>query len=473
MIELNDREGPRIYNLFPRLAGTIDTWGKHLERIKDMKFNWIYVNPLNYPGFSGSLYAIKDHYKFNPIFAPPGVQDPTSWAPLVDFIDECHSHGLRFMYDLVINHVSVDSDLIPLHPDWFLRKKAVVSKENGNVVRFYELDEVPPPDKYPADEYTIEVRISNPFAIDPANAEHVTIWGDLAEIDDEHSPDMENLIQYWKDLVKFYLELKIDGFRCDAAYQVPFTTWKQIITHAKSINPQSMFAAETLGCTLKQIEDVVKSGFDYIHNSSKWWDFSEPWCVSQYNEFRKHAPSIGFPENHDTQRLAKETGGNSEYQVFRYLFSAFFSAATMMLMGYEYGFQNKTDVVKGSPDDWEPATFDISSYIKHINTFKQKFKCLNEDGPIKDYHYGNPAILALKKSTRDNDQQLLLLYNKDWKESHDVPIDNLGYFLDLDTQVYQVNLFLKGIPIEGPTWKKKLGPNDFVFLLQDNTGLFS
>ena len=60
--------GPRIYNLFPLLAGSIPHWRNHLPRIAALGFDWVYVNPFHYPGFSGSLYAVKDYYRLNPIF---------------------------------------------------------------------------------------------------------------------------------------------------------------------------------------------------------------------------------------------------------------------------------------------------------------------------------------------------------------------------------------------------------------------
>ena len=50
--------GPRIYNLFPLLAGPVPQWSEHLERIAAMAFDWVFVNPFHYPGFSGSLYAL-------------------------------------------------------------------------------------------------------------------------------------------------------------------------------------------------------------------------------------------------------------------------------------------------------------------------------------------------------------------------------------------------------------------------------
>ena len=65
-------EGLRIYNLFPTLAGTTRKWAAHLPRIAAMRFNAVYVNPFHYPGFSGSLYAVKDYYRLNPRFRGGG-----------------------------------------------------------------------------------------------------------------------------------------------------------------------------------------------------------------------------------------------------------------------------------------------------------------------------------------------------------------------------------------------------------------
>ena len=48
-------DAPRIYNLFPLLAGPIDRWPKHLAHIAAMGFDWVLLNPFHYPGASGSL----------------------------------------------------------------------------------------------------------------------------------------------------------------------------------------------------------------------------------------------------------------------------------------------------------------------------------------------------------------------------------------------------------------------------------
>ncbi|MHA1150743.1 MAG: alpha-amylase family glycosyl hydrolase [Promethearchaeota archaeon] len=461
------RFAPIIYNLFPRLAGSIDQWHAHLDRIKNMKFNWVYVNPLNYPGFSGSLYSIKEFYKLNPDFSPENAEDPHSWEPLRDFITTCHDQDLNFMMDLVLNHVAIDSPLLSKHPEWFKKKWILTDTAQNIPVHVYEGIEKPEISEGLLETHNLEFKIANPYAIDPADSRKITIWGDLAELDFEASTDLTGLIDFFKEYLTFCLDLGVDGFRCDAAYQIPASSWKSLIQHVKSRKPQSLFLAETLGCTFSQCEHVVSAGFDYICNSSKWWDFTAPWCVEHYNAFRTFAPSISFPESHDTPRLALESNKNREYQVFKYLFASLFSAGIMMPIGYEFGFVRNLHVVQSKPSDWEDPSFDITEEIAKINTFKKNLKILNGDGEIKYYPYDDPNILLLSKANLDYSQTIFLIYNKDWYNPHQIIIQDLELYLDLSTEIFQIFIEGEKQPISNNTINKTLEGNAYLLYLQE------
>src|SRR5690606_37680593 len=120
-----------------------------------------------------------------------------------------------------------------------------------------------------------------------------------------------------------------------------------------------MFFAETLGAPEDDVLALRSSGFDFFFNSSKWWNFREAWALDQHEAFGRIAPSIAFPESHDTTRLAGDTGGDEAVQKQRYAFAAAFSAGVMMTTGYEYGFRKQVNVVTTMPSDWERPSFDI------------------------------------------------------------------------------------------------------------------
>jgi len=237
-----------------------------------------------------------------------------------------------------------------------------------------------------------------------------TVWGDLAEINNTRSKDRDNLWNYWKDLVLDYIDCGFDGFRCDAAYQVPSVLWKFLIRESKKKNQNIVFFGETLGCSPKQTMTVIKAGFKVIFNSSKYWDFKEPWCMDQYDLTRKLASSVSFPESHDTDRLAKTTKGNIDLIKLKYLFSAIFSSGVMIPIGFEFAFTNKLHVVKTTPEDWENNQTDLCFFIQSCNLLKKTYTLFQADHPT-DYFPEEAVGVFVKKSDTSNEKTLILINN--------------------------------------------------------------
>ncbi len=340
---------PLIYNLFPRLVGPTTRWAEHAKRAREMEFNWLYLNPWHYPGFSGSLYAPKDFRRLNPAFLLEGA-DEMSLKPLEEALAGIRELGLGPMMDLVINHTSKDHPLTKEHPEWYVRDA------KGEVV--------------------------SPFVREAHDPTQITVWGDLAEIDNENSPDREGLWNFWAELVRDGLKLGFRGFRCDAAYKVPGALWKYLIEEARRVDPEAQFFAETLGAPVEQVLQLREAGFDYFFNSSKWWNFRESWALDQHAAFGRIAPSVAFPETHDTKRLAEESGGSQAVQRQRYAFAAAFSAGVMMPLGYEFGFKKQVDVVESKPSDWERRHFDLRPFVTRVNRLKLDHPVLQGEGGL-------------------------------------------------------------------------------------------
>lgn len=393
---------PLIYNLFPRLAGPMTRWSEHLDRAASMGFNWLYLNPWHYPGFSGSLYAPKDFYRLNPILLPPGGDD-RDLGPLRAALAEATARGLRPMMDLVVNHTSKDALLAEQHPDWYRRDA------QGELV--------------------------SPSVTDPDDPSKVTVWGDLAEIDNEGTRDREGLWGYWATLVRDSLALGFRGFRCDAAYMVPAALWRRLINEARRVDPEVEFFAETLGAPTEAVLALREAGFDYIFNSTKWWNFSDEWALEQHVRFRDIAPSISFPETHDTSRLAADSGGSEGVQRQRYAFAAAASAGVMMPIGYEFGFRRQVDVVRTRPSDWEVPSFDLRPFIERVNRLKVAAPALQGEGRLRAPWGLEGEVLLLERSVpagHDRPEVAWILLNKRDDTGFDVRIADVapsGYML--------------------------------------------
>ncbi len=305
------------------------------------------------------------------------------------------------MMDLVINHTAKDSVLVDQHPEWYLRH------HDGNLV-------------------------SPGCQEDGGN--WVT-WEDLAELDYGNHNNRGSLIPYWCDLVRHYVRLGVKGFRCDAAYQVPAEIWQPVIQAAREQRGDVLFAAETLGCTPDEVAALAPSGFDLLFNSSKWWDFKESWLLDQYEQFRHIAPSVSFPESHDTERLITELNHRNIHDMGdveriykqRYMFAALFSTGVMLPVGYEYGFRKKLHVVESRPHDWEHHNFDLTDFIADVHKAKQASPALNEEGPQwrLDFHH-HPRLTGLARRSRDEQHWALVMINREISIRHEIQLEHTG-----------------------------------------------
>ena len=200
-----------LYNLFPLLAGPFSRWDGHFARAAAMGFDWVFVNPIQQLGASRSLYSIADYHQINPTFL-----DATSTvAP----DDQCRqmtgrgrAAGLKLMIDLVINHCAIDSPLTREHPEWFVREH--------------------------------DGRIAN------ASCQHGNervVWHDLAQFDHNHTRDPEGLYRHCLGIVEHLLALGFEGFRCDAAYQIPNNFWQRLIHDVKVRHPKTCLLHDGFG----------------------------------------------------------------------------------------------------------------------------------------------------------------------------------------------------------------------------------
>jgi starch synthase (maltosyl-transferring) len=382
-----------VYNLFPLLAGRFPGWVPHIERAAAMGFDWLFVNPVQRPGASGSIYAIADYFELNPALIEP--TDPRSGQDqLRTVLGLARDRGMRPMADLVINHCAADSELVLEHPYWF------VYDSDGALV-------------HPSCQQN----------------DKTLVWADLVQFDHQGTADGEGLYRYCLDVARHLLGLGFEGFRCDAAYQVPAEVWRRLIADVKHDRPDTVLVAETLGCPPRATLATAGAGFDFVFNSSKWWDFRSTWLLEQRQLIGGVVASIGFAESHDTPRLADEVEGNPDALKLWYLFTALFSAGCLMPVGFEFGFRRPLHVVTTRPEDWETPSVDLCRFITAVNRLKVDEPIFSEESPLMLLPSANPAVVIMWRGSARFGQEALLFFNTDVCLDQQIEVPDLRVFV--------------------------------------------
>jgi starch synthase (maltosyl-transferring) len=421
-----------IYNLYPLLAGSLNEWRPHIQRAAAMGFEWIYVNPIHVPGRSGSIYSIADYFSINPLLLNPN-DSRSGEEQFREMADYAKGLGLRMMADLVLNHCAVDSSLTRAHSKWFIKG---------------------------ADDC-----FAQPYCV---NNGEMVVWTDLVKFAHTETSYSTGFYSFALEVADYLNSLGFEGFRCDAAYQVPATFWARYIQDVKNNHPNQVFIAETLGCSITDVRQTATSGFDLVCNSAKWWDYEGAWLLQQHDLIPSTIPTLGFPENHDTERLYDGTGYSINIMKQRSLFTAFFSAAWLIPIGFEFGFSKRIRVTRTRPSDWEEANIDLREFISRINEIKKRHTVLSEDGLVRVLRSPNPNILVLWKSTINASEEALLVLNKDIYNSQYFEVGSLGSYMQFAKELEEISPELSLGAVGLGYFSYALGPGQALILVGEN-----
>ncbi|MFN8928101.1 MAG: maltotransferase domain-containing protein [Rhodospirillales bacterium] len=370
---------PKIYNLFPRLVGPVPDWHGHLPRIAGMGFDWIGLNPIHAPGGSGNIYALSDPWRLDPALRDGA--DASDETLLGDFCHAARRCGLRVMLDLVVRHVARDGRLATERPHWVRRDtdgRAAVARSPTGVT-----------------------------------------WGDLAEVAWGREEVRAEATAVWADWLRAMVRTGIAGFRCTAAADMPPRVWADLIAAARTVRPDCLFVADPLGVATERVRPLAGAGFDYVMSSARWWDFRSAWFLDQQAELARVAPTIAFPESHDTPRVAAEAGTDDPDRLaarlrFAYLSAAALGTGIMMPVGYEYGFRRRLDPVRTVPGDWEDRRVDLTGFLAAANAMKASVAALNVETPIQRATApGSDVVGLVRRSGGDGTASALILINPD------------------------------------------------------------
>jgi hypothetical protein len=112
-------EALRIYSLIPAISGKINDWKMELRRICEMGFNAVHLLPITTLDTSESPYSAKDLFSVEPSYLNASPQ-LSGLSQLEDFVEEARRLNIRLCFDLVLNHIGVNSKMANKAPDWIV-----------------------------------------------------------------------------------------------------------------------------------------------------------------------------------------------------------------------------------------------------------------------------------------------------------------------------------------------------------------
>lgn len=284
-------------------------------------------------GRAGSPYAIKDYYDVNPDLAINVKERVQEFEQL---IDRTHQAGLKVVIDFVPNHVAraYKSEAKPAGTKDLGESdnKTVAFAPNNNFyylpgqsfkvpAGYHALGNNPFPTKDGKFEETpAKVTGNDQFTSSPG----VNEWFETVKLN--YGIDIQNgrktyfdpVPDTWnkmRDILVFWANKDIDGFRCDMAEMVPVEFWSWAIPQVKEVNPGIVFIAEIYNPD--QYGNYIQTGkFDYLYDKVLLYDTLRLLLKGERKSTDIHTIQqrlkginqhmLHFLENHDEQRVASK-----------------------------------------------------------------------------------------------------------------------------------------------------------------------
>ena len=311
----DDSEPDCILNQY--CGGTHIGLKNHLDYIKDMGFDAIWISPIvkNTEGSYHSYHTI-DFYGINEHFG--------SEQDLIDLITECHKNDIWVMLDVVANHVG------PIGFD-FRTIKPFNSPEHYH-------------DSCVITDWTNQKMVENCRLLDLPDLKH------------ENDFVADELLRWIEYIIKKY---DIDGIRVDTVPEVPKWFWKKfskasgVYQVGEVFNGDVDYVAgyqECLDATFNYplsftIKDAFRSTKDDKYNSML--KLKEYW-VNSRDKYKDPKVLGVFIDNHDNTRYLNETKNKKSLDNAS-VFTVFFEGIPVLYYGDEQYFTGGVD-----PENREP-----------------------------------------------------------------------------------------------------------------------
>jgi glycosidase len=441
-------------------------------------------------GRAGSPFAIRDYYDVNPDMAVNVRQRMREFETLVQ---RTHKNGLKVIIDFVPNHVARNYKSIAKPRG----VKDLGEGDNTSVAfdpnnNFYYLPGKPfeVPKFQPIKNHDVGFpTIDGKFEETPAkvtgndvftHAPSVNDWFETVklnygvDIQGGRKTHFDPIPKTWHqmlDILKFWVNKGVDGFRCDMANMVPVEFWEWATPQVRKINPDVIFIAEMYAPNEYPLY-IERGGFNYVYDKVGLYDSIKPlishvqrnprarniyfnWRQSQ--KISSHM--FTFLENHDEYRVASRGFARDPFNAIpgMVITATIYNGPVMIYFGQEVG-EPGEGVMGFSGNDGRTSIFDywgVPEHQKWVNNGKFDGGQLSDDQKKLRSIYRNIfKIVRSNESFRKGNTYDLNFINRDgFSENYDESImysyirytDNQAHlvFVNFNRQEVKGNVYIK------------------------------
>ena len=371
------------------------------------------TNPLITKGKAGSPYSIMDYYDIDPDLA---INPQNRIAEFEDIVHRIHKKGMKVIIDFIPNHLAREYKSVnrPLDVEEF----GVYDNKDVNFARdnnFYYC---------PNQEFVVPRQLSaishQSSAISykefPAKASgndvfsptpSVNDWYDTVKLNygvdyqNGNTKHFDSIPSTWYkmlNIMQYWCEKGIDGFRVDMAEMVPVEFWLWSINELRDIYDVIMIAEIYQPHLYK---DYIEAGFDYLYDKVGLYNTIEniyrygqraDTITKVWNSLQGYGDvMLRFMENHDEPRLAsKHFIGDAFKALPAVTMAALMNRGPFMIYNGQESGEDSDGAAGFSGDDGRTSIFDYTTMPKHQNWMaKGKFdgsEFTEEQKKLHDYY---------------------------------------------------------------------------------------
>ena len=351
------------------------------------------TNPLITKGKAGSPYSIMDYYDIDPDLA---VNPQNRMEEFEEALNRIHEKGMKVIMDFIPNHLAREYKSLckPFDVEEFGEydnKNVSFAKDNN----FYYIpnQEFVIPSQQTTDNSATQ-QLSNSatqYQEFPAKASgndvfsptpSVNDWYDAVKLNygvdyqNNHTKYFDTIPNTWYkmlNIMQYWCEKGVDGFRVDMAEMVPVEFWRWSINELRE-NYDAIMIAEIYQPHL--YKEYVNAGFDYLYDKVGLYNTLEniyrygqraDTITNVWNSLQGLGDAmLRFMENHDEVRLAsRHFVGDAFKALPAVAMAALMNRGPFMIYNGQESGEDADDSVGFSGDDGRTSIFDYAVMPRH------------------------------------------------------------------------------------------------------------